>query len=398
MHDGGEYDDGEPLLGTERRASSGWSTMTLLVAAALSFAGGTLFHWVGTIAGQHKAGVRLDVDLDRALEMAASIERRALPLPANCYPLVDAKAITQGRSLIMTRTRIRGIRQFSFFFHPLTMDQYASQEMIRSGLNHPSTTEAFLIMFRHCFGTRPIFFDIGANIGYFTLLNARLGARVIAIEPTPYHRRLLRLSLTINQLAHTVTVVPRALSASATEDAFACMDMDPTNAGNTIAQLGTPCRPEMLVKMTTLGRVIEQHGPPEILKVDIEGFEMLALKGGEEQLARSPPSAIIFEYNSFTWPVSPMAQAWIQSHPDAGVVKANGTHASRDKYPGGLAARNRRMAAEFVTFFLRRWGAGSCALCAVRSQCPCHAEGVARSRRMARVPHRRYPGTDQLEY
>lgn len=335
-------DENQPLTQAVHSRGSRRNWQTLFVAV-VSFVAGFSCCFVMQ-PGMRPSDPRDDLDtaLDRGLEIAASVEHRAMPLPSNCYPLVDAKSLaSKGRSLTMIRTRIAGIRQFSLFIHPLSMDQYASQEMIIFGENHPSTTAALRVLLPRCFGAGALFYDIGANVGYFTHLSARLGARVIAIEPTAYHRRLLHLSLTINQLQHSVVVVPRALTATATAlTATACMDMDPVNAGNTYASVGKACRPEMLAKLTTLSRVIEKHGPPELIKVDVEGFEILALQGGEELLAKSPPSVIVFEYNSATWPIAPTARAWVEDHPEAGL---NST--------GGLEARNRQMAAELVAFF-----------------------------------------------
>ena len=339
-------DENEALIHTGHRRGSNRDWQTLFVAVASFVAGFSCWfvmqQGMRTTARPSGPSDDLDTALDRGLEIAASVEHRALPLPSNCYPLVDAKSLARkGRSLTLIRTRIAGIRQFGLFIHPLSMDQYASQEMIIFGENHPSTTAALRVLLPRCFGAGALFYDIGANVGYFTHLSARLGARVIAIEPTAYHRRLLHLSLTINRLQHSVVVVPRALTATATAlTATACMDMDPANAGNTYASVGKACRPEMLAKLTTLSRVIEKHGPPQLIKVDVEGFEILALKGGEELLAKSPPSVIIFEYNSATWPIAPTARAWVEDHPEAGL---NST--------GGLEARNRQMAAELVAFF-----------------------------------------------
>lgn len=331
----------------DARTSSAWVWIGIL--AAVSFAAGyscacnrmQLTGSGGALAASSGMANDLSTALDRGIEMAANVERRTGPLSSKCYPKVNGTEIVRkGRSLTMIRTRIVGIRQFSLFIHPLLTDQFASQELIMSGENHPSTTAVLCLLMPRLFGARPSFYDIGANIGYFTHLTARLGARVVAIEPTAYHRRLLRLSLTINQLQRAVIVVPHALTASAMAGSqTACMDMDPTNAGNTQASIGVACRPEMLAKLTTLGHVIEEHGSPQLMKVDVEGFEILALKGGEAHLAKAPPSVVIFEYNSATWPVAPTARAWIDAHPEA------------LSFTGGLEARNHQMAAELVAFF-----------------------------------------------
>jgi FkbM family methyltransferase len=48
----------------------------------------------------------------------------------------------------------------------------------------------------HQLSSNATFFDVGANIGYFTLLVASLGRRVVAVEPTQYHRALMQVGPT----------------------------------------------------------------------------------------------------------------------------------------------------------------------------------------------------------
>jgi FkbM family methyltransferase len=57
--------------------------------------------------------------------------------------------------------------------------------------------------------------DIGAHIGYFSLLFAQRGYRVVAIEPMPHNLRALRSSLCINPwLQARVTLLPFALTSA----------------------------------------------------------------------------------------------------------------------------------------------------------------------------------------
>jgi FkbM family methyltransferase len=59
-----------------------------------------------------------------------------------------------------------------------------------------------------------VFLDIGANIGYFTLLHAFAGYHVVAVEAMEQNRRALRTSLCLNPtLASRVTLVATALGS-----------------------------------------------------------------------------------------------------------------------------------------------------------------------------------------
>merc|ERR1719436_1287957 len=58
------------------------------------------------------------------------------------------------------------------------------------------------------------FLDIGANLGYYSLLFAHKGYKVIAVEPMTRNRRAIEASLCLNpDLRGRVTVIPAALVA-----------------------------------------------------------------------------------------------------------------------------------------------------------------------------------------
>jgi FkbM family methyltransferase len=58
----------------------------------------------------------------------------------------------------------------------------------------------------------PLFFDIGAWVGPYTLMAADLGARVVALEPDPAARKQLEANATANLGGINVTILENALS------------------------------------------------------------------------------------------------------------------------------------------------------------------------------------------
>ena len=60
----------------------------------------------------------------------------------------------------------------------------------------------------------PVFLDIGANLGFYSLLFASIGFSVFAIDPMNHNRRALNASLCLNPpLAQRVTLINAALGA-----------------------------------------------------------------------------------------------------------------------------------------------------------------------------------------
>ena len=56
-------------------------------------------------------------------------------------------------------------------------------------------------------GGRPgLVLDVGANFGYYSLLAAAMGCRVVAWEPVPYFAAYFKYGLLINNFTHSVEV------------------------------------------------------------------------------------------------------------------------------------------------------------------------------------------------
>jgi FkbM family methyltransferase len=143
------------------------------------------------------------------------------------------------------------------------------------------------------------FVDVGANVGFFTLLAARSVApsgRVLAIEPSPYAVRRLRDSVAANALA-TVDVVHAGLSdAEGTLPLFV-----PAHAGNhtpTMTEAGSDSV-RVDVPVTTLERVLRDRriDRVDVLKVDVEGHEPRVFKGAEAPLRAGVVRDIVCEFN-----------------------------------------------------------------------------------------------------
>lgn len=132
--------------------------------------------------------------------------------------------------------------------------------------------------------------DIGAHVGLHTLmLSRRVGAsgRVIAVEPSPTNAALLREHLRWNGCTNT-EVVEAAVGDEEREVAFAYRS-DPTDMGACANSLAYDIGGETTtVPMTTIDRICAGRAP-DLIKMDIEGAELLALRGARETLGRNAP-------------------------------------------------------------------------------------------------------------
>lgn len=142
-----------------------------------------------------------------------------------------------------------------------------------------------------------VIFDIGANIGWYSLHLAQQEqqARVYAFEPVPTTHLRLLANLGRNAAGNRVTPVKDGLSdASGEFDMFV-----PATSGSPAASLndlhpGEGSR-RVTCRFTTLDEFVEENGIARIdfLKCDVEGAELRVLKGGMKSLVRFKPAIVI---------------------------------------------------------------------------------------------------------
>jgi FkbM family methyltransferase len=141
--------------------------------------------------------------------------------------------------------------------------------------------------------------DAGANIGYFSLLfAAHVGekGKVYTFEPQPVNCDVLRKSVQANGFETIITIVPKALSDRT--GAVSLYVPEPGDGGASIYQRKQTGPRSMTVETITLDEFFAAEGWPEvdIIKMDIEGAEKLALEGGRELIGRNPQLKMVMEF------------------------------------------------------------------------------------------------------
>jgi FkbM family methyltransferase len=131
--------------------------------------------------------------------------------------------------------------------------------------------------------------DVGANIGMFTIWEARRGARVIAYEPHPRAFTNLLTNLDANGVGQLVTCHQLAIASSAGTAWLAA------DAGATAAQLTADrSRQGFEVETVTLDESLAAYGLDHIdlLKVDVEGAELNVIAGAGATLDKTKAAII----------------------------------------------------------------------------------------------------------
>ncbi len=134
-----------------------------------------------------------------------------------------------------------------------------------------------------------VIYDIGANVGYFSLLAAVLAGpegRVYAFEPLPRNVEFLRKHIKLNKL-DTIEVVEAAVSDHSGEASF---DLGASSAmGHLASSGGITVRLVTLDQMLLAGELL----PPDYMKVDVEGAEYDVLNGARGLLEKFHPTLFL---------------------------------------------------------------------------------------------------------
>lgn len=157
-----------------------------------------------------------------------------------------------------------------------------------------------------------IVFDLGANVGLFSVQQAQRGARVYAFEPNPNCYRRLSKTTAANNLAGTINLFNYAVGAApgtgtlavprvgiqASSPSTATFSIHSTTDGSIIPGAEQNVAEEFAVQITSLDQMVPALGVTHIdlLKIDVEGAEAEVLQGAMNILP--VVDRIVVEYHS----------------------------------------------------------------------------------------------------
>lgn len=135
----------------------------------------------------------------------------------------------------------------------------------------------------------------GAHLGFVTVHAAQAAGptgRVIAFEANPTVLDVLRENLAANGVAERVEVVPKALGDGAGRTRFY------VSSGGEMSSLFAPPVASVPVDVEIVRADEAVSGPVDVVKLDIEGGELAALRGMEGLFdSAQPPHALFLECN-----------------------------------------------------------------------------------------------------
>lgn len=186
----------------------------------------------------------------------ASVIGKVLRLPLRLLPVDTVVPIVQGP--------LRGMRWISGSSNHgcwLGSYEYRKQRLFHSIIDR-----------------RTLVWDIGANVGFYTLMASKKAARVIAVEPLPENVHYLEKHILLNRVTN-VEILHAAVGHERGRQSFC------EGENRSTGHLGSGTYE---VDVVTLDSMWEQFGAPDVIKIDVEGAEYSVLQGGEHCLASHP--------------------------------------------------------------------------------------------------------------
>ena len=181
--------------------------------------------------------------------------------------------------------------------HGFTMllhgDNYLEEKIVKTRCWEPETTQVF----RELVKPGMTIVDVGANIGYFTLLSASLAGptgQVHAFEPYPGYQERLKQNLAVNDLAN-VQLVPFALSDKVEKhELYKGLASARMHKWTHTDPVFNQIHDVVVVRCLPLDEYANRYlNRIDVVKIDVDGYEMNVLRGGRESLKKYKPVVII---------------------------------------------------------------------------------------------------------
>ena len=168
---------------------------------------------------------------------------------------------------------------------------HAHAGLIVRGTLEPPVQEAL----RRLLGPGDVFYDVGANVGFFTLVGARLvgpTGRVVAFEPVPWCARAVQRNIELNDFAHARA---RAEAVGATDGEARLLVVGEASWSH-LSSTGrhADVREEIDVRVVSIDSLVASGAipPPDVMKIDTEGAELQAIEGARETIVRYRPAIV----------------------------------------------------------------------------------------------------------
>jgi FkbM family methyltransferase len=224
------------------------------------------------------------------LRRLAAVRKLNIVLTLIFITLLIANGRQIGRRIEFWRTGKVNIDGLMFYLNP--QDEYLTQLVLSSGTWEPEETR----LFRSKCRTGDTVIDVGANIGWYTIIASKLVGKngsVIAFEPDPENYEFLKRNILANE-CDNVILEPKALS---NVNGTLTLYLDDENKGKhsiVFDQKGGAIQIEAIKLDDYLENRLKQV---DFVKIDVEGAEPMVLEGMKRTIASHPSIRLVVEFS-----------------------------------------------------------------------------------------------------
>ena len=161
----------------------------------------------------------------------------------------------------------------------LTLHPRVYQFAIQNQINDPIQCEEFESFVTHCHRGM-LLFDLGASYGLFSFAAAKFDGKAVAVDPSPIAIRMITRQLDFNQARENIHLVAGAVSD--VNGSLNMLSSGVFSAGYVRFVTGRSHRELTSVGAITIDKLASDFGSPTHIKIDVEGYEATALRGGRE--------------------------------------------------------------------------------------------------------------------
>jgi FkbM family methyltransferase len=176
-----------------------------------------------------------------------------------------------------------------FKIYAMKSDAEVGRGIIQSQAYEPHVTN----ILTEILNSGDVFLDLGANIGYFSLLAAtivQVSGKVISFEPNTQNLQLFYASILENKLKNII-VYPFAVSDSAR-----IMKLTSFGSNGFLEIPQSSFANTQFLQSVTVDELLQNEERFDVVKMDIEGYEPLALRGMDKIIKKHKP-IILTEFN-----------------------------------------------------------------------------------------------------
>jgi FkbM family methyltransferase len=183
------------------------------------------------------------------------------------------------------------------YFYVKAKDDLLSDYLIHGGRWEQYMLHFFYTIFKKAKLSNPLFIDVGANLGEYSIVLANEGINVIAFEALKKNVESFKKSVKINSLQSKIKIHPFAVSDKEQECRI-YSGIKNTADGTIICDTNVVMGSEYQLRETVITKKLEDFLPPKnilAMKIDIEDHEFPAFNGMRTYLSRYCIKYILFE-------------------------------------------------------------------------------------------------------